>query len=575
LIKKLASCVREYTLTSMLTPLCVIGETVLEVLIPYYMADLIDYGIDMGDLAFIKSCGIKLIIFALLSLCIGTVGGALASYSAAGFAKNLTHDLFHKIQGFSFANIDKFSAGGLVTRLTTDVSNVQMAYQMIIRGLIRSPSVLIFTLIMAFKVNSSLAKVFVYVLPVLAIGLFLIFKSAFPLFEKLFKIYDKLNNFVQENIRGIRVVKAFVREDYETKKFTEISSDLYNTNVKAEYILSCMMPLMQFSSYACILLLSWLGSKLIISTSMTSGQLMSMISYVAQLLISLMMLSMIFMMSEIAGAAGKRIVEVLNEESDIVNCENPITEINSGSIQLKNVSFGYPNCADCLSDINIDIKSGQTVGIVGGTGSGKTSIVQLIPRLYDCRNGEVLVDGKNVKDIDLYTLRKAVSMVLQKNVLFSGTIRDNLLWGDENATDEELSTCAHLAQADEFIDKFEKKLGHILEQDGRNVSGGQRQRLCIARALVSKPRILILDDSTSAVDTATDARIREGLKTYLPETTKIIIAQRISSVQDADMIIVLDDGKINATGTHDQLVESCDIYREIYEAQTKDGDFDE
>jgi ATP-binding cassette subfamily B protein len=576
MIKRLAGCIREYKLPSLITPLLVIIETCFEVLIPFYMADLIDSGINAGNMDVITSTGLKLFCFAIVSLICGSAGGAMASYASSGFAKNLSHDLYEKIQSFSFANIDKFSTAGLITRITTDVTNVQMAYQMIIRGLIRSPSMLIMTMVAAFKVNARLALIFVAIIPFLAIGIGIIFKNAFPYFEKVFKIYDKLNSVVQENLRGIRVVKSFVREDYETEKFKTVSKDMYETNLKAEYIMACMMPLMQFSTYACILGISWLGSKLIITGSMTSGQLMSMISYVGQILISLMMLTMVFMLSEIAGAAAKRIVEVLNEEPDIKNPEeNAVTEVANADIEFKGVSFGYPECADCLSDINFTIKQGETVGIMGPTGSGKTSVVQLIPRLYDVRQGSVTLGGIDVRQYDITTLRKAVSMVLQKNVLFSGTIRENLLWGDENATDEEIRLACEITQAQSFIDVFDEKLDYMLEQGGSNVSGGQRQRLCIARALIAKPRILILDDSTSAVDTATEKKIREGLRKFLPDTTKIIIAQRISSIQDADKIIVLDDGKIDDIGTHDELVERCEIYREVYLAQTKDGDFDE
>ena len=576
MIKKLAGCVREYTLPSLITPLLVVIETCFEVLIPYRMATLIDDGINAANMDVITSVGLELVLFAVISLVCGTLGGAIASYASAGFAKNLTHDLFEKIQTFSFSNIDKFSSSGLITRLTTDVSNVQMLYQMVIRGAIRAPSMLIMTMVAAFRVNSKLALVFVCVVPVLAIGLVAIFRSAFPYFQRVFLIYDKLNNVVQENLRGIRVVKAFVREEHETEKFRNVSSDMYKTNLTAEYIVAGMMPLMQFSTYACILAVSWLGSKFIISGTMTSGQLMSMISYVGQMLISLMFLTMIFMMGGIAGAAAKRITEVLKEEPEITSPKtNAVYETENADIEFKHVSFGYPDCADCLSDISFTIKQGETVGIMGPTGSGKTSLVQLIPRLYDARNGQVLLGGHNVKDFDLNALRKDVSMVLQKNLLFSGTIKENLRWGNENATDEEIIACAKLAQADGFINTFEGGYDYMLEQGGSNVSGGQRQRLCIARALIAKPRVLILDDSTSAVDTATDAKIKAGLKKYMPETTKIIIAQRISSIQDADKIIVLDDGRINDIGTHDELIKRCEIYQEVYKAQTKDGDFDE
>ena len=572
--KRLSKCIREYKFLSIISPILVLGEVVLEVLIPYYMADLIDKGIEVGNMDFIISCGIKLAIFAILSLVLGALGAITATKASAGFAKNLTHDMYHHIQEFSFANIDKFSTAGLTTRLTTDVSNVQMAFQMLIRGAMRAPSMLIFTLIMAFRVNNKLPFVFTILIPILGFGLFVIFKYAMPLFEKVFKLYDKLNNVVQENLRGIRVVKAFVREDHETEKFKAASKEMYDTNLKAEYIMAAMMPLMQTSTYLCTILISWFGAKLVISTALTTGQLMSLMTYIMQILISLVFLSMIIMMSSIATAAGKRICEVLDEVPDIQNIADPVTEIESGSIELRHVNFGYPNCSDCLTDINLNIKSGQTVGIVGGTGSGKTSLVQLIPRLYDARSGQVLVDGHDVRVIDMAVLRKNVSMVLQKNVLFAGTIAENLRWGKEDASDEEIKAACIAAEADGFINEFNEGYNYMLDQGGTNLSGGQRQRVCIARALIAKPKILILDDSTSAVDTATDARIRKAFRENLPNTTKLIIAQRISSVQDADLIVVIDGGKINGIGSHEELLATNEIYREVYDAQTKDGDFD-
>lgn len=572
--KRLAKCIRENKFLTLISPVFVVGECILEILIPYYMADLIDKGIEMGDMNIISSYGLKLSIFAILSLLFGILGAITATRASAGFAKNLTHDMYHHIQEFSFANIDKFSTAGLTTRLTTDVSNVQMAFQMLIRGAMRAPTMLILTLIMSFKIHDKLPFVFVCIIPILGTGFYIIFKNAMPLFEKVFKLYDKLNNVVQENLRGIRVVKSFVREDYETDKFKAASKEMYDTNLKAEYIMAAMMPLMQTSTYICTLFLSWFGAKLIIVESLTTGQLMSMMTYIIHILISLMFLSMIIMMSSIATAAGKRICEVLDEVPDIQNIENPITEINSGAIEFRNVNFGYPNCSDCLTSINLNIKPGMTVGIIGGTGSGKTSLVQLIPRLYEARTGEVLVDGHNVKEIDMFVLRKNVSMVLQKNVLFSGTIAENLRWGNPNATGEQLIAACKAAQADDFISSFKEGYNYMLDQGGTNLSGGQRQRVCIARAMLAEPKILILDDSTSAVDTATDAKIRKAFKESLPDTTKLIIAQRISSVQDADLIVVLDGGKINGLGTHEELVKTNDIYREVYEAQTKDGDFD-
>ena len=572
--KRLAKCIRENTFLAIISPLFVVGECILEILIPYYMADLIDLGIEKGNMEVISSYGLKLSIFAILSLTLGILGAITATRASAGFAKNLTHDMYHHIQDFSFANIDKFSTAGLTTRLTTDVSNIQMAFQMLIRGAMRAPTMLVLTLIMSFRIHDKLPFVFVVMIPILGTGFYFIFKHAMPLFEKVFKLYDKLNNVVQENLRGIRVVKSFVREDYETEKFKSASKEMYDTNLKAEYIMAGMMPLMQTSTYICTLLLSWFGAKLIIVESLTTGQLMSMMTYIIHILISLMFLSMIIMLSSVATAAGKRICEVLDEVPDIQNAENPIMEVNSGSIQFKDVSFGYPNCSECLTNINLDIKSGMTVGIIGGTGSGKTSLVQLIPRLYETRSGQVLVDGHDVKEIDMSVLRQNVSMVLQKNVLFAGTLAENLRWGNPNANDAELRAACEAAQAAEFIDTFKEGYEYMLDQGGTNLSGGQRQRVCIARAMLANPKILILDDSTSAVDTATDARIRKAFRESLPNTTKLIIAQRISSVQDADMIVVLDGGKINGLGTHDELVKNNEIYREVFEAQTKDGDFD-
>ncbi len=575
MIKKLAGCVREYTLPSLITPVLILGESILEVLIPFYMADLIDLGIDAGDMDFIRSCGIKLIVLAMLSLACGIAAGCMASVASAGFAKNLMHDMYHRIQRFSFANIDKFSTGGLVTRLTTDVTNVQMAFQMALRGLVRSPSLIVFALIMAFRINTTLPLVFICAIPVLGVGIFLIFRNAHPLFVRVFKIYDRLNSVVQENLRGIRVVKAFIREDHETEKFMDVSGDMYRTNLRAEYIMACLAPLMQFAMYACMLLIAWIGARLIVSGSMTSGKLMSFLSYVMQILISLMFLSMIIMMSVIASAAARRICEVLDEEPDIKDPEgDAVTELADGSIRFERVSFGYSKDTDCLTDIDLEIRSGETIGIIGGTGSGKSSLVQLIPRLYDVTAGRVLVGGADVRGYDLFALRSGVAMVLQKNVLFSGTVRENLLWGNKDASDEDLVRACVIAQADGFIRQMPDGYDSRIEQGGTNVSGGQRQRLCIARAIVGSPRILILDDSTSAVDTATDALIRKGFREMLPETTKLIIAQRISSIQDADRIIVLNEGRVDGFGTHEELMASNQIYREVCEAQTRDGDFD-
>jgi len=552
-----------------------IGEAVLEVLIPFYMADLIDLGIDAGNMDIVNGLGWKLILCAFCSMCCGVLGGYFSAKSSAGFARNLQHDMYHNIQRFSFSNIDKFSTAGLVTRMTTDVTNVQMAFMMTIRMMFRSPVMLIFALVMAFRINSRLAMVFVYIIPVLFTGLVIIIKKAFPLFSEMFRIIDKLNAVVQENLRGIRVVKAFVREEHEKEKFRNVTKKLYDTNIKAEILMAFNSPLMQFCMYACMILIAWVGARLVVGGSMSTGQLMSMFTYIMQILFSLIMFSIVIVMYTIAGAAAKRIVEVLDEEPDIVNCVEPVMELKDGSISFRNVSFGYGDSADCLTDISFDINSGETIGILGGTGSGKSSLVQLIPRLYDTRRGEVLVGGENVRNLDLETLRKSVAMVLQKNILFSGTIKENIRWGKEDASDEEIIHACELAQASGFIDAMPERYDTMIEQGGTNVSGGQRQRLCIARALIANPKIIILDDSTSAVDTHTEGLIRKALREAIPGTTKIIIAQRISSVKDADRIIVLDDGRIDGIGTHDELIASNRIYQEVYESQTKGGDFDE
>ena len=575
MIKKLAACIREYKWPSILAPLFMIGEVAMETLIPYYMAFLVDEGITKGDMGAIKHYGIILAVFAVVSLICGSMSGICAATAGAGFAKNLRHDMYHRIQEFSFSNIDKFSSSGLITRMTTDVTNVQMAFQTAIRMLFRSPGMLIFSLVMAFKVNRSLSMIFLAAVPILGVAIVSLMRKGFPLFEKTFKIYDKLNNVVQENLRGIRVVKSYVKEDHEREKFRTISGELYDTFVKAETIMAFNSPVMQFCMYGCSIAVAWFGAKLVVSSRLSQGQLMSMITYTTQILSSLMMVSMILVLSTIAGAAAKRVCEVLDEEPDIVNGENPVTEVADGSISFENVSFGYGKSKDCLSSISLDIRSGETIGILGGTGSGKSSLVQLIPRLYDVRNGSVKVGGVDVRNYDLESLRSAVAMVLQKNVLFEGTVRSNLLWGNPDASDEELVKAAKLAQADGFVSRMPEGYNSEIEQGGANVSGGQRQRLCIARALVGKPRILILDDSTSAVDTHTEALIRQGFKEFIPDTTKLIIAQRISSVKDADRIIVMDDGKISGIGTHDELMASNRIYQEVYQSQTKGGgDFD-
>jgi ABC-type multidrug transport system, ATPase and permease components len=571
MIKTLTKSIREYKKPSLLAPLSVTGEVIMEVLIPFLMSLIIDRGVGNSDLKFILTIGLILIGCTCISLFCGFKGGAYAAEASAGFAKNLRKDMYQSVQNYSFTNIDKFSTSSLITRLTTDVANVQNAYQMIIRIAVRSPAMLTFSLLMAFKVNPRLSLVFLGIVPLLAIGLFFIIKKAHPIFEKTFKKYDQLNTIVQENLKGIRVVKAYVREEHEVQKFQNSSKDIYNNFVKAEKILAFNSPLMQFSIYTCILLISWFGAKLIVSDSMTTGQLMSLFAYAGQILMSLMMLSMIFVMIIISRASCERIVEVLNEESDITNPKNPIYQVKDGSICFKNVDFSYTKNQDklVLKNINIDIKAGEIVGIVGGTGSSKSSLVQLIPRLYDVTNGEVLVGGIDVRNYDLESLRNEVAMVLQKNVLFSGTIKENLRWGNLTASDEEIIKACKLAQADEFIQTLKDKYDSHIEQGGANLSGGQRQRLCIARALLKKPKILILDDSTSAVDTKTDILIRKAFKEEIPETTKFIIAQRIASIEDADKIIILDHGQIQAIGDHKTLLKENKIYQEVYYSQTK------
>lgn len=576
MLKRLAGCVRQYKGASLLSPLFVVLEVIMEVIIPLLMAKLIDDGIDGANQAAILKTGGILAVCCILSLLFGILAGHFAAKASAGFAKNIRHDLFHTVQGFSFFNIDRFSASSLVTRLTTDVTNLQNAYQMIVRVALRSPAMLIFSLAMAIRISPKLSIIFLIAIPILGAFVFFLMSSVHPIFERVFRTYDKLNNVVQENVHGVRVVKAFVREDHEISKFAKISQKIYADFCKAEGRLSFSMPGMQVAVYSCMLLLSWFGARIIVGSGgsdLTTGELMSLMTYALQILGALMMLSMIFVMVVISRASAERIVEVLDEQSDLTNPEHPVLKVADGSVDFSHVSFSYSKRMDkcCLKDIDLHIPSGMTVGILGGTGSSKSSLVQLIPRLYDTTAGTVKVGGVDVKDYDLDTLRNAVAMVLQKNVLFSGTIKENLRWGNEQATDAELQEACRLANADEFIATFQKGYDTYLEQGGANVSGGQKQRLCIARALLKKPKILILDDSTSAVDTKTDAGIRAALKTYLPETTKFIIAQRISSLQDSDLILVLDGGVINGMGTHEELLQTNAIYQEIYEEQTKKG----
>ena len=579
MIKKLAKYIKQYKKDTILTPIFVIFEVILEVLIPFLMAKIIDVGIQNNDLNYIFKIGIILVVSALLSLTFGMLSGRYASKASAGFAKNLRQGMFYNIQNYSFTNIDKFSTSSLVTRLTTDVTNVQMAFQMIIRILVRAPIMLIFALVMAFSINSKLALIFVVTMPILAVVLFTIAIKAHPYFEKVFRKYDVLNRVVGENLNAIRVVKAYNREEHEQEKFGEVNNEVYKLFKKAEKIVAFNSPAMQLTIYTCILLLSWLGAKMIVGGTMQTGQLSSIITYAWQILSSLMMISFVFVMIIIADSSAKRIMEVLEEESTIKNKENPVKEVKDGSISFENVDFQYDDARAedelPLEGINIDIKSGETIGIIGGTGSSKSTIVNLIPRLYDVTKGSIKVGGADVRDYDIETLRNEVAVVLQKNVLFSGTIKENLKWGNKNATDEEIVRVCKLAQADPFIQEFPDKYDTVLDQGGTNVSGGQKQRICIARALLKKPKILILDDSTSAVDTKTDSLIRKAFKEEIPNTTKIIIAQRVTSVEDADRIIVLEDGKINGIGTSEELLKTNAIYQEVYESQKKGEEEDE
>ena len=571
MLKNVLKSVGEYKKETILSPITVALEVLLEVLIPYFMAVLIDKGINTGDMTEIIKYGMLLVVLAMAALAFGALSGHYAAVASAGFAKNLRKRMFYKVQDFSFLNIDHFSTSSLVTRMTTDITNVQNAYQMIIRVAVRAPIMLIMAFFMAFKVNSELATIYLWVIPILGIALAFIMTHVHPIFVRVFKTYDKLNNVVQENVHGIRVVKSFVREDFEEQKFKKISSSIYKDFTKAEKMIAFNAPVMQICVYTCMILISWIGANLIVGGTMTAGELTSMFTYTMQILMSLMMLSMIFVMTIMSKASVERINEVLIEVPDIANPEKPVTEVADGSIDFDHVSFSYSQNPDklCLKDIDLHIKSGETIGIIGGTGSAKSSLVQLIPRLYDITSGALKVGGRDVRDYDLEVLRDAVSMVLQKNVLFSGTIKENLRWGNPNATEEELIHACQLAQADDFIQTFPDQYDTYIEQGGSNVSGGQKQRICIARALLKKPAILILDDSTSAVDTKTDAMIQKAFIDEIPDTTKLIIAQRISSVQNADRIVVMDNGRIADVGTHEELLASSKIYQEVYYSQVK------
>ena len=577
MIKILSGSLREYKRGSILTILLSILEAAFEILIPLRMADLIDQGIDLGDMAAVWKFGIAILIFAALQLLTGVLSAHIAAKTSVGFSANLRQDMYDNVQTFAFSNIDKFSTASIVTRLTTDVTNIQNAYQMLLRMAVRGPVMLVFAMIVSFRINTTVALIFLAVIPIMALLLLLIICKVGPIFTRVFHTYDELNNVVQENVRGIRVVKSFNQEDHEIKKFKGISQSIYEGYAAGERLLAFNSPIMQFFMYACMILISWIGAKAIVASGnnaalgMTTGDLTALFSYATQILMALMMLSMVFAMIIISLASARRIAEVLEEKTDIDNPTDPIMAVRDGSICFEQVSFAYSTKTDkkVLGDINLSIASGQTVGIIGGTGSSKSSLVQLIPRLYDVSSGQLLLGGVDVRKYDLDVLRNAVAMVLQKNELFSGTIKENLRWGNENATDEEIEEACRLACADEFIQSFPDKYDTYIEQGGANVSGGQKQRLCIARALLKKPKVLILDDSTSAVDTKTDASIQRSFAEFIPDTTKIIIAQRVSSIQHADRIVVMDDGKIAAYGTHDELLKTCDIYREVYESQKK------
>lgn len=581
MIKILSGSLREYKRGSILTILLSILEAAFEILIPLRMADLIDQGIDLGDMAAVWKFGIAILIFAALQLLTGVLSAHIAAKTSVGFSANLRQDMYDNVQTFAFSNIDKFSTASIVTRLTTDVTNIQNAYQMLLRMAVRGPVMLVFAMIVSFRINTTVALIFLAVIPIMALMLLLIICKVGPIFTRVFHTYDELNNVVQENVRGIRVVKSFNQEDHEIKKFKGISQSIYEGYAAGERLLAFNSPIMQFFMYACMILISWIGAKAIVASGnnaalgMTTGDLTALFSYATQILMALMMLSMVFAMIIISLASARRIAKVLEEKTDIDDPADPVMTVRDGSVCFEQVSFAYSTKSDkkVLNDINLSIASGQTVGIIGSTGSSKSSLVQLIPRLYDVSSGQLLLGGVDVRKYDLDVLRNAVAMVLQKNELFSGTIKENLRWGNENATDEEIEEACRLACADEFIQSFPDKYDTYIEQGGTNVSGGQKQRLCIARALLKKPKVLILDDSTSAVDTKTDASIQKSFAEFIPDTTKIIIAQRVSSVQHADRIVVMDDGKIAACGKHDELLKTCDIYREVYESQKK-GDSD-
>ena len=581
MIKRLARCIREYKWAAILSPVGMIGEVAMEVLIPLVMADLYDYGIVMQNTNVVVTKSIQLIILALLSLCFGVASATLASKAGTGFAKNLRHDMFHHVQNFSFSNIDKFSTASIVTRLTSDVANLQMTFQMLIRMAIRSPMMLILAMFSAMRISVKLSLIFLAALPILLISLLILAPMVFKIFDRAFKILDKLNNAVQENIHGIRVVKSYVREEKEVEKFNAISGAIYQDFSKAEKILALNSPIMQLCIYGSMLAISWFGARMVVASGnnpavgLTTGELASMFTYTTQILMAFMMFSIVFVMLTMSRTPLKRCYELLTEEPDLTSpAENAVTEVPDGSIDFENVGFRYAATAQhrALKEVSLHIPSGATVGILGGTGSSKTTLVQLIPRLYDVTEGSLKVGGIDVRNYDLDTLRNEVAMVLQKNVLFSGTIKENLRWGNPEASDEELIHACKLACAHEFIMSFPEGYDHKIEQGGTNVSGGQKQRLCIARALLKKPKILILDDSTSAVDTKTDAMIRQAFREEIPGTTKLIIAQRVSSIQDSDMILILDNGQISAVGTHDELLASSPIYQEVYYSQQKGGD---